>query len=246
MKFAPPLLHGFWLGLLTASMACAQEEDSAQLSQPEAALFASDGPRSFALQVDGQPLSFASPHILIHKTTDKADFISADWRDASGELTHQRDVLIIKPAYGVIVDYLYGKALHAVSRSFTFAAGPVAPYAHGAFVSLSGKNAGILVLDGSNVAIAGNTVTFTSNVTTPVPLTTILQSWSGSMAPAVEYVKPSNPMIVKFNVKFPDRVDQIGVAWESRPLHLSKHEFKGWAACLRQLPAGGESSFEIQ
>ena len=245
MKFAP-LVHGLCFGLLTASVACAQEKDSALLLQPEAAFIASSSPASLALQVDGQPLSLTSPHILIHKTTDEADFISAEWRDASGQLTHQRDVLIIKPSYGVIVDYLYGKAQHEVTRSFTFPAGPVTPYAHGATASLSGKNAGVLVLDDSKVALAGNTVTFTSKVTTPVPITTILQNWSGSIAPVVDYVKPANPMIVKFNVKFPDRMDQIGVAWESRPLHLSGHELKGWAACLRQLSTGGESSFEIQ
>jgi hypothetical protein len=53
-------------------------------------------------------------------------------------------------------------------------------------------------------------------------------------------------MIVKFNVTFPDRMDQIGLAWESRSLHLSKHEFKGWAACLRKLSSGSDGSFEIQ
>jgi hypothetical protein len=54
-------------------------------------------------------------------------------------------------------------------------------------------------------------------------------------------VKAHNPLVMKCNVIFPGgRVDHVGIAWESRLLHLGDPEqsLHGWAACLRDEPTG--------
>ncbi len=201
----------------------------------------------FAPTVDGAALDFTAPQILIHKVTPDAEFVSAVWRDSSGQLIYQRDVFFVKPDYTVVVDYLYNKGPHEVVRTFTFPAGTATADPKGAQIALDGgKTLRLQSIDTADATLNASTVTLTSKVTAPVPLAAVFVSWTGNNAPKVEYVKPANPMIVKLKITFADQsVDEIGLAWESRALHLNGTEFHGWAACSRHGPAGSRS-IEIQ
>jgi hypothetical protein len=157
---------------------------------------------------------------------------------------------VVKPDYGVVVDYVYGKGQHRIVRSFAIPSSTANPGTNSAeFAVAPGKTLRLQTIDPANATIiptaSGKRVDFSCAVTTPAPVSTVFLAWTGTAAPKVEYVKPANPLIVKFKVTFPDgRVDQVALGWEARPLHLSGKEFKGWAACLRQGPAG-TSSIEI-
>ncbi len=254
---------GIFAGVVLTVNLHAQDAGTAFLLHPESTLIAmtlGQDEATLAPKVDGSMLSFTAPQILIHKNSDQAEFISAVWKDASGQPVHQRDVFVVKPDYGVVVDYVYGKGRHTIFRYFRFPSGKPSSDANGAQTSLAdGKSFRVQAMDGASASIQGNApktesmavpdsekiVNFHATINTPAPIATVLLGWTGAAAPKVEPVKPANPMIVKFNVTFPDgRVDEIAVAWEARPLHLSGKEFKGWAACLRQGPAG-TSSIEI-
>ena len=243
----------FLCGLVMCDDLPAQDNNPSLLLNPQSAFVASTSlARQVTLgpQVDGKELSFVSPEILVHKNTDQSEFISAVWKDASGLLTHQRDVLVVKPDYAVVVDYLYDKGEHGVARSFVFPPGKMTADGSGVQVALDGgKNLRVqpIVPAGAEgaPALLGQAASFSAKVTAPVPLATALVTWTGNAAPKIIYVKPANPMIVKLQVTFPDgRVDEVALSWEVRPLHLSGQEFKGWAAFLRQGPSG-MSSIEI-
>ncbi len=240
-----PLLAAFALnGSLRAESA-----EMAFLLHPEIALTgtspATDQP-TLAPRVDGSSLDFTAPQILIYKNTHQAEFISAVWKDASGQPTHQRAVLLIKPDYGVIVDYLFGSGRHAISRGLALPSGIVTSDTNGAQSALPGSTIRLQAIDPEiNAVTDGNIVKFSSTVQAPSPIPTVFLAWAGA-APLIESIKPANPMVVKFNVTFPGgRVDQVAVAWEPRPLHLGSHEFNGWAACLRTGPARTSVSIAI-
>jgi len=205
---------------------------------------------TLAPQVDGGALSFAAPRILIYRNTGHAEFISAVWNDASGKPSHQRDVFVVKPDYGVVVDYVYGEGERSIARSFIFSSGNVVSDKLGAQAALDGgKNfrvqANDAVAAGLTARTSGRKVVFSSAVKIPAPVPTVFLTWTGTAAPAVEYVKPANLMVVKFKVTFPNgRVDQVALAWEVRPLHIGGKSFNGWAACASQGPAGA-CSIEI-
>jgi hypothetical protein len=199
---------------------------------------------AFAPVVDGTALSFAAPEIVFGRKTDQANFISAVWKDSAGKTLHQRDVFVVGTDYAVVVDYLYGKDKHAIDRELWIPSG-------GEVADKTGVQFGV---DGHDMFRAqavdpatpttrpsadGIAVKFTSNVAFPTPVSTVLLGWKSKAAPTIEYVKPSNPMIVKLKVSFPDgRVDWVALSWESRPLHLNGKELKGWAACQRHGPDG--------
>jgi hypothetical protein len=251
---AGPMIRGVICvaaGFAVRSNLHAQDSALAFLLHPEAVL-SGVGPGSettLAPEVDGTSLSFAAPRIAYYKNTDQAEFVSAVWNDASGRALHQRDVLFLKPDYGVIVDYIYGTGRHTIVRESGLPSGKlikVTSDKNGAQSSEGdGETFRLQAIDPTSTAsLAGDTVTFTSTAQIPAPIPTVFLAWAGA-APRVEYVKPANPMIVKFKVTYPTgQVDEIAVAWEPRALHLSGREFKGWAACLRTGPAG-VSSMEI-
>lgn len=201
--------------------------------------------------VDGTQLTFGNPEILFEKHLPEADFISAGWKDATGKLLHQRDVLLVKSGYCVVIDYLYGTAQHAITTSFAFPSGNVEVGEQGAQCRLAdGQTLRIQSLD-PLAKIAGQTdaagrAVFTSTKTLPAPIPVVLLAWDNTAAKKVEIVKAGNPMVVKLKVSFPDgRVDEVALAWESRPLHLNGKEFKGWSACLRHAVDGSQSFFEV-
>jgi len=238
-----------FVGFASTARLHAQDTGASLLLKPESVFLGTisgAAGTTLAPQVDGRELSFADPQILVFKNTDQAEFISAIWKDASGQTTHQRDVFVVKPDYGVVVDYVYAKGAHTVARSFAFSQGNPTSDEKGAQVVLeSGRTFRAQAIDTANAALSGKTVSFSSTLPAPAPVPTVLLAWTGTTGPKVESVKPSNPMIVKFDVTFPDgRVDHVAVAWEVRPLHLNGKAFKGWGACARQGPAG-MSSIEI-
>ena len=241
-------------GMLGISPSYAEDSAESFLLRPEKAITAlapSAEQVTLAPVVDGTALSFTSPQILISRNDDKALFISAVWKDAAGQVTHQRNVFVVKPDYGVVVDYIYGKGQHGVLRHFALPGAQVASDAKsGQFSLADGKTLRIQALDTTSVVqgtpTSGKPLDFSSSVNAPVPLVTVFAVSSGSAAPQIEYVKPANPMIVKFKVTFPDqRVDQIALGWEARPLHIAKKEFNGWAACLCT-GSGTNDSIEIR
>jgi len=199
----------------------------------------------------GNAISFASPQILIHKNTDQAEFISAVWKDAAGKLVHQRSVFVLKPDYAVLVDHIYSAGQHTIVRSFAFPLSEATFDREGAQVALAGgKNFRVQGIDvvgaQATPTNANQAVDLTTVIKTPAPIATALLSWTGGAAPKVEFLKPSNPLVVKCKVTFPDgRIDFVAMAWENRAaLHLNGKELKGWAACLRQTPTG-TSQIEI-
>ncbi len=201
------------------------------------------------VDVDGTPLSFDHPEILFEKHLKEADFISAGWRDHSGQLLHQRDVLCVRAGYCVVVDYLYGTGEHAVVRSFAFPEGEVTLGDHSARAELKGGlSMEVQALDSlSKIEHSPGTATVLLKNTkqAPAPIPTVLIAWRGTTTPKVESIKPHNPMIVKLNITFPDgSMDELALAWESRPLHLGGKELKGWAACVRHHKDGvGDPDF---
>lgn len=227
MVKTPRRLSRKWLIGLCAGFALtaqAQENGLSFLLNPESALTGTAS-REVALapRVDGTALSFAEPQILIHKDTAQAEFISAVWKDAAGLPLHQRDVFFVKPDYGVIVDYLYGKGTHSIVRGWTPAHYRMQPID--------------LPVAAAPRSTDGARVDFSSTVNAPAPIPTVFLASTAAAAPKVEPIKPNNPMIVKFKVTYPDgRVDQVALGWEARPLHLSGREFTGWAAVLRESP----------
>jgi hypothetical protein len=125
-----------WKGTLRA-----QDSATAFLVHPEGALPGmGPGPDGATLAplVDGSALCFAAPQIAFYRNTGQAEFVSAVWNDGSGEALHQRDVLLIKPDYGVIVDYVHGTGRHTVVRGFAFPSGTVTSDARGAQPALPG------------------------------------------------------------------------------------------------------------
>jgi hypothetical protein len=201
------------------------------------------------ISADAKALSIAKPEILFERHLQEADFISAGWRDATGQLLHQRDVFLVKQDYCVVVDYLFGTDEHAVVRSFAFPKESVKLGDQSASCSLSnGRHLLVQSLDlASQVSQTSpeSPVLFANVKHSPTPVTTVLMTWSGATAPKIETVKPHNPMIVKLKVTFPDgRTDELALAWESRPLHLGGKELRAWAACVRHGTDAG-SSFEM-
>ncbi len=217
------------------------EDSSPLLLSPGCALTGNSllpGGGELQVAVDGKPLSFEKPEVLFEKHLPEADFISVAWKDGSGQLLHQRDILRVKSGYCVVVDYLYGTGEHAVVRGFAFPESRVELGDQSARSRLpDGQNLMIHALDPASKVeqIAGaRKVLFSTTKKAPTPIPTVLIEWSGTTAPKVESVKPVNPMIVKLNVTFPDgQMDELALAWESRPLHLGGKEYKGWAACVR-------------
>ena len=206
---------------------------------------------TLAPHVDGAALSFAAPQILFYKNIPQAEFVSAVWKDASGQPLHQRSVFVVKPDYGVVIDYLYGKGRHSIVRRFTFSSNDVIADKLGAQAGRADeKPFRVQAVDISGApstsATGSNEVAFSSTVDSPSPIPTVFLAWTGNTAPHIEPVKPANSMIVKFKVTFSGgRMEEVAVAWEARPLHLGGREFVGWAACLRH-GLGGVSVIEIK
>lgn len=246
MKIAIRTCLVLFAGFSMAAGLRAQDAAEAFLLNPESAMAPGRDGTMLAVQVDGSAPSYAGPQILIYRNSSQAEFISAVWKDAAGQVSHQRDVFVVKPDYGVIVDYVYGKERHTIVRGYPFSSASVVADGNGAQAALAGGgDFRVQAIDGASARItssdSGKAVVFSSSVTAPAPVSTVFMA----AGPKVESVKPANPMIVKFKVTYPNgQVDQVAVAWESRPLHLNGKEFKGWAACLRQGPAGA-SSIEI-
>jgi hypothetical protein len=254
------LLHLSVLMTLTASLPLLSslhaEQNQPLLLSPGSVLTggATDG-GALEVSVDGKPLSFENPVILFEQHLPEADFVSAAWKDGSGQLLHQRDVLLVKSGYCIVVDYLYGSGEHAVVRSFSFPKEGVELGPQSASAKLSdGKKGSSLLIQGLDPDSkidqdkATGQILLSGSKKSPTPLPTLLATWSGTTAPKVESVKAGNPMVVKLNVTFADgRFDEVGLAWESRPLHLGnpKREFHGWAACFRHGPRG-DSFFEVK
>ncbi|MEI8233163.1 MAG: hypothetical protein WCH57_00590 [Verrucomicrobiota bacterium] len=227
------------------------------LTHPESAFVAPPaGVANFVVSIDHQPLPYDAPQILFQKFASDADFIAGVWKDAQGNVAHQREVLIVKPDYGVVVDHLYGwKSCHEVSCVVALPAGELK--AEGGvhrFNLGSGKDFIVQYL-GSSAPSADPTITSsagfsslseTYRLSLPAPFASVFYS-GRSAAPKIEYIKPSNPMVVKCKVTLPDgRIDEVGIAWEWRDqLHLGGKVMKGWAAVARKGP-GAAGDIEIK
>jgi hypothetical protein len=228
--------------------------DASLLLHPEKA-FVTPSPEAanFAISIDKQPLSYADPTILFRTNSDTSDFIAGVWKDPEGHVIHQREVLIVKPDYGVVVDYLYGSQEHEITCVTSLTAGSVKTE-NGATLFVQGDGKGLIVRHNSpDVPIASICTDPTTSspvpsalarlseiyrLTLPSPFASVFCS-SGASVPRFEYVKPANPMIVKCRVTMPDgRIDDVGIAWEARDLHLGGKHFTGWAAVARQSPGG--------
>lgn len=196
--------------------------------------------------VEGVGLVFARPEILIHKDTDEMEFISAVWKESTDGVTHQRNVLLVKPDYCVVTDYIYGKGEHTVARSFTFPGGGVSSDPRGAQAeTASNRHLRVQAIDSALLVMPSTstpTIEFSSKSKLPAPFTTAFVQWNGTAAPIITTVKANNPMVVKLRVAFPNgRVDDLALAWESRLLHVNEQAFHGWAAIVRKTPAGSKS-----
>jgi len=230
--------------------------DVALLLNPEKAFLTSSATvANFVVSVDGKPLSYATPQILFNKAAGNADFIAGAWKDAAGRTIHQREVLIVKPHYGIVVDHLYGSQEHEVSSAVELTVLDIKSNGNIAFANLNnGENFFIQSLRPPEFPVSSllagqdgmRVLTQTCRLNLPGPFASVFfPGAQSSSALKIEFVKPANPMIVKCKVTFPDgRVDEVGIAWESRELHLGGKAFKGWAAILRQGP-GAAGDIEI-
>ncbi|HUB67500.1 MAG TPA: hypothetical protein VL981_08455 [Candidatus Methylacidiphilales bacterium] len=258
-------LAALWAG---CSLLKAQDATPDLLLHPEKELAASipaSAPVTLAPTLDGQPVSFSNPQILLQKSSGPAEFISAVWKGSDGKPLHSREVFVVKPDYEIVVDHLYGAAgEHSIVRSFVLPAGPVSADALGVQVMLDGgkvfrvqaNDTGHAELQAKPTQVglqnisSAKTLILTSPAKLPLPISTVLASWTGSSGPKIEMVRAGNPLVVKFKVTFPNgRVDLIALAWESRLLHLDEKmpdqkAFHGWAALWQRGPAG-ESTVEI-
>jgi hypothetical protein len=239
--------------LLAVACCIAGDDDSHLLLKPQdsiAGFPAGKADVELAPNVDGTALSFAAPEILISRKTKQANFISAVWKDAAGQPLHQRDVFAVGTDYTVVVDYIYGKGKHAIDRELWIPGSDATADKTGVQFSVAGQGMfRVQAIDPATPTTKpvadGTDVTFNSTVSLPTPISTVLCNWNSKTAPTIEYFKPSNPMIVKLKVAFPDgRVDWVALSWEARPLHLNGKELKGWAAVQRHGP-DQDSSIEI-
>jgi hypothetical protein len=259
-----------WLAALWAGCSLLKAQDTTPdlLLHPEKELVGSipvSAPVTLVPTVDGQPISFSAPQILLQKSSGPAEFISAVWKGPDGKPLHSREVLVIKPDYEIVVDHLYGAVGdHSIVRNFVFPHGIISADALGAQMTLSdGKTFRVQANDTGHAELQAKptevglqnlastkTLVFTSPAKLPLPVSTILASWTGSTEPKIEMVRAGNPLVVKFKVTFPNgRVDLVALAWESRLLHLDEKmpdqkAFHGWAALWQRGPAG-ESTVEI-
>ena len=222
--------------------------DPLLLTHPASAFLTKTAARAnFFVRVDQQALSYEAPEIVFQKSGADADFIVGVWRDAQGNIVHQREVLIVKPDYGVVVDYLYGwKGAHEVSCVVKLPASEV-KMDKGASQVDCGNGQGFTVqhlgagLPLANPAIpsspGSSAVSETYKLTLPAPFSSFF-SKTQSVPPKMEFVQASNPMVVKCKVTLPDgRIDEVGIAWEARDqLHLGCKVLKGWAAVARKGP----------
>ena len=253
-----------WLALLlillsskTIRAAAAVKEpgggvDPVLLTHPETAFVAN----FVAISVDQQPLANDAPEVLFQKSGPDADFIAEVWKDAQGHVVHQREVLFVKHDYGVVVDYLYGwKGSHKVSCTITMPAGGVnAERGLSRFNFGNGKEfrvqhlgqAGPLADPVVVNSAGGKEVSEEYRLTLPAPFASIFYGTRFGEA-KIEYVQPSNPMVVKCKVTRPNGViDEVGIAWEYRDqLHLGGNVLKGWAAVARKGP-GVMTNIEIE
>ncbi len=259
MRRALLVFHLLAIGLcLSAPLARAgNAADVSLLLHPEKAFVTSStATANFAVSVDGKPLSYDAPQVLFEKTGGDADFIAGAWKDSAGKIIHQREVLIVKPDYGIVVDHLYGSQEHEVSRTVELAVLDIKSERNIAYASLkNGEKFTIQALrppeSRGNLFISGaadkRCLSETCRLTLPSPFTSVFFPCAQTpAAPKIEFVKPANPMIVKCKVTFSGgRVDEVGIAWESRELHLGGKAFKGWAAVFRQGP-GTAGNIEIK
>lgn len=218
------------------------------LTHPESAFCAPPaGAANFAISVDKQPVSYAAPEILFQKSGSDADFIAGVWKDAQGQVVHQREVLIVKPDYGVVVDYLYGwKGAHEVSCVVKLPAAEVkaergsSRFQRGNGTDFIVQHLG-LVASQADPAVSGSAgfseVSDFYRLALPAPYASVIYTTRSGVT-KVEYVQPSNPMVVKCKVTLSDgRIDEVGIAWEYRDqLHLGGKVLKGWAAVARKGP----------
>ena len=216
---------------------------------------------NFNVSIDGKPLSYSSPTIIFQTNSPEVDFVSGFWKDPKGGIIHQREVLIVKPDYGVVVDHLYGeegkqgerqvscitsleaKGLKTEGKSSLFDQG----FEKGLLVRHLAPDVPtiptIVAPGSSDPAVPPTPAHLAENcrITLPSPFATLFCIAEGAL-PKFEYVKPSNPMIVKGRITMPDgRIDDVGIAWEPRDLHLGGKHFKGWAAVARQAPKTQDS-----
>jgi len=250
MRRTPPicLLLAIVLCLSAIQAGAQNTPNAALLLHPEKAFLPpSTATANFVVSVDGQPLSYAAPQILFFKTGSDADFIAGVWKDAAGKVVHQREVLIVKPDYGIVVDHIYGSQQHDVSSTVELDILKSKNEGNITLVSLkSGCEFAIQTLRPPESPISyipsnptdKRVPSETSRLTLPIPVAAVFFPITQPTATLkIEFVKPTNPMIVKCKVTLAGgRVDEVGIAWESRELHLGGKAFKGWAAVLRQGP----------
>jgi len=194
-------------------------------------------------------LSYSSPEIVFQKSGAEADFIVGVWRDSQGKVVHQREVLIVKPDYGVVVDYLLGwKGNHEVACAIGIpSGGSVADTGSNPAVGageLAIQRLGLAKPAPASEAASGPAGTHalaqTGPITLPAPIAWAF-SRNQSGAPKFEPIQAANPMVVKCRVTLPGgSIDEVGIAWEFRDqLHLGGKVLKGWAAIARKGPGAG-------
>ncbi len=206
-----------------------------------------DTTSSLSPLIDGQALPFGEggKHVLLYRNTHQAEFASAVWKDDSGHLVREREVLVIKPDYGVVVDFVYTPGLHTTERSFTFYELKVVRDAQGAQAKLESPDRTVRVqaLEPVKVtpkaSISGPVTVFTSQATFPAAISTVFASWKEELAPKIESIETKNPLLVRFKVTFPDgRIDEVALASESHRLELNGRDFEAWAVCSRHDSTG--------
>lgn len=230
------------------------EAPPALLLHPERALVDLLGPgpevATLSLSVDGhEALSFANPEILIDRTNGPVEFIAAVWKDAAGHPLYQREVLVVKPDYAVVVDYLFDHGRHSIMRRFTFPS-PITPERQGAQVRLvTGQVFRVQAIDAAVSAVGkgdsgDRELTLSSIAATPAPFATVVAIGKGDAVPEITPVKAYHPLVVKVRLRFPGgRIDDVALAWESRPLHVADKKLSGWAALVR---SGSDDSGVIE
>lgn len=258
------LLPGF---LMPHRTLAADMESSSLLLHPEQAFAASSpGTVNFAVGIDGHPLAYGDPQILVHTNGPRAEFVAGLWKDTRGAVTHRREVLIVKPDYGVIVDHLYPpgegqRQEHEVTCTTSLVAESLTKKDASSLFLVSKEGNEGLFLGHLSPDAALTEATFAPETKDQPPLRELTQSCrialpspfatffcgAGKSPRKVEFVKPANPMIVKCRVTSSDgRIEDVGIAWEPRDLHLGGKHFKGWAAVSRDPQAASSSAGDIE
>ena len=199
--------------------------------------------------------------VLSWHANPAADFVAAELSEPDGG-RHQRSVLFVRPDYWVVVDHVFGRGEHEISRRFHLPLGASATAtdhtARTAFTT--GTNLEIANLSGGTVRLEdgwvptsfekaeqGQVVTLVNRVTLPAVLCTVLTPLENkALAPAFERLDTDDPLTCKLRATFPDGDhDDLLIAPDQRLLHLAGRQGEGRVLGVRTR-AGSQTELRVR